>query len=161
MMMQFKGKEDDLMETLRTMKERDVARKARLASQNLARRNTRARDKTEDIPSAINPETKQFSQDETIATVERGVSGENSQDSYTNTYTTTNNNVATSATGSSITTDETDENEEHYGAQSVGSFINATIVDPDKAAADAAAWAIQRSLDELIEREEREAHLKK
>mmetsp|Transcript_12932 Transcript_12932/g.36443 ORF Transcript_12932/g.36443 Transcript_12932/m.36443 type:complete len:992 (+) Transcript_12932:332-3307(+) len=157
MMMQFRGKEEELMETLRTMKERDVARKARLASQSLARRNTRSREKAEDFPSATDDESVHGAPDETITTiVERGELTEKTQDSYQNSYTISKNNAS-----SSITTDETDENVEQSHTPNAGSFTNATTVDPDKAAADAAAWAIQRSLDELMEREEREAYLKK
>ena len=53
MMNQFKGKEEELLETLRTMKERNVAKKARLESQKIARRNTRSRE-GEGFPAPAN-----------------------------------------------------------------------------------------------------------
>jgi hypothetical protein len=120
MMIQFKGREEDLLESLRTMKERMVARKARVESQKFARKEARSRHKKEGL---------EIHNDSNV--------------------------------GASITTDGSEKlnmNEVYSAIKKVGSFDNSTRVDHDKAAAAAAAWAIQRSLDEMMEKN-REAPL--
>jgi hypothetical protein len=136
MMIQFKGREEDLLESLRTMKERIVARKARVESQKFARRNTRSRYKTEGFES-----------------------GENSDIEHHKKLDAEIHNESNAST--SITTDGSEElnmSDVYSTIEKVGSFDNSTRVDHDKAAAAAAAWAIQRSLDEMMEKE-REASL--
>jgi len=159
MMAQFKGKEDELLETLRTMKERNVARKARQESQKIARRNTRSRDKTEGFFSVTSP-TNPSSQDETINATEKVIGTEQPPQSRANIYDAIDHDATMSSTSVSLTTngeERTDESEEQSVTQDIGSFFNATKVDPDQAAADAATWAIQRSLDELMEKDEKES----
>ena len=159
MMAQFKGKEDELLETLRTMKERNVARKARQESQKIARRNTRSRDKTEGFFSATSP-TNPSSQDETINSTEEAIGTEQPLESHANIDDTIDHDVTMSATSAFMISsgeERTDESEDRSVTQDIGSFFNATKVDPDQAAADAATWAIQRSLDELMEKDEKES----
>lgn len=126
MMIQFKGREEDLLETLLNMKERILARKARIESQKIARRNTRPRDDAEDFES---PAFTQYLNSSESATE---VSGSIYNESNSNT---------------TMNTDGVEElilNEEHETKN----------VDHDEAAAAAAAWAIQRSLDEMMEKNE-------
>lgn len=169
MMAQFKGKEEELLETLRTMKERDVAKKARLESQKIARRNTRSKEKNEEFPGQQNsshPEGKNDQAGTTesavgvLSTSTDSLPKSLQQPSLSNSarqlefFTT---NAATSLL-SDNTTWTTDDGTASGGvAGSVpatsGSFEQATKVDPDAAAAAAAEWAIQRSLSELMEKE--------
>jgi hypothetical protein len=125
MMTQFKGKEEELLETLRTMKERDVAKKARLEAHKIARRNTRSKEKGDDFSQGQDPSTS-----------------------------------SVEATGDppSETDDDTDVTPEPASASAAGSFAQATKAgDHDAAATAAAEWAIERSLSELIEKEQQGA----
>lgn len=126
MMIQFKGREEDLLESLRTMKERMVARKARVESQKFARKEARSRHKKEGFESGENSDIEHH----------KKLDAEIHNDS----------NVSTS-----ITTDGFEE----LNMNEVYTTINdnSTSVDHDKAAAAAAAWAIQRSLDEMMEKD--------
>jgi hypothetical protein len=125
MMAQFKGKEEELLETLRTMKERDVAKKARLEAHKLARRNTRSKEKGDEFSQGQDPSTS-----------------------------------SVEATGDppSETDDDTEVTPERVSASVAGSFAQATKAgDPDAAATAAAEWAIERSLSELIEKDQQGA----
>lgn len=127
MMTQFNGKEEELLETLRTMKERDVAKKARLEAQKIARRNTRSKETGDEFSQGRNPSTS-----------------------------------SVEATGDppSDSDDDTDFSPEPTSALPVvaGSFAQATKGgDRDAAAAAAAEWAIERSLSELMEKDQQGA----
>jgi len=137
MMLQFKGKEEDLLETLRTMKERSVAKKARLEAQKIARRNTRSRDKTEGFQPAVAANSNESILEDSDETDEIYF------ESNTSTSVTDGDEIAGSS-GS------------YSGIEDFGSFEHATKVDPDKAAAAAAAWAIERSLNEMMEKEQQQ-----
>jgi hypothetical protein len=158
MMNQFKGKEEELLETLRTMKERNVAKKARVESQKIARRNTRSRDKKEGFPSTAATATSTPSTTPDVGRLVNEGSGteEHSEDILASNN--SNDNDSMPQGSSSVTTDNDEETVEtgyDSGKEYVGSFENATRVDPDTAAAAAAAWAIQRSLDNMMEKEEK------
>jgi hypothetical protein len=126
MMTQFKGKEEELLETLRTMKERDVAKKARTEAHKIARRNTRSKEKGDELSQGREPSS---------SSVE--ATGDPPSDSDS----------------------DTDCSPEPASVPVVGSFAQATkgASDQDSAAAAAAAWAIERSLSELMEKEQQEA----
>ena len=155
MMNQFKGKEEELLETLRTMKERNVAKKARVESQKIARRNTRSRDRKEGFPSTVT------STPSTTPAVGRLVNEDTEAEEHSENIlasSSSNDNDSMPEGSSSVTTDNDEETVEtgyDSGKEYVGSFENATRVDPDTAAAAAAAWAIQRSLDNMMEKEEK------
>ena len=53
MMMQFRGREEELVETLRTMQEREVAQKARLEGQKRAKRDARQTAEQKKLASAV------------------------------------------------------------------------------------------------------------
>jgi len=144
MMIQFKGREEDLLETLRTMKERKVARKARIQSQKIARRNTRSRDTTEGLqpPAASDIKNNEGSNVEQIQ--------KNNADVHDKSSSNTSKNMDDD--------DELSTNENFSRIEKVGSFENATRVNPEEAAAAAAAWAIQRSFDVMMEKEGRVNH---
>jgi len=138
MMIQFKGREEDLLETLRTMKERKVARKARIESQKIARRNTRSRDTTEGLqPAASDIKNNEECNVEQIQ--------KNNADVHDKSSSNTLKNMDDA--------DELSTNENFSRIEKVGSFENATRVNPEEAAAAAAAWAIQRSFDVMMEKE--------
>jgi hypothetical protein len=140
MMTQFKGKEEELLETLRTMKERDVAKKARLESHKIARRNTRAaaRGRNEDFPPVI-PEVS---------------SPHRPGHAFEVTHDPPNvRSVQTDSTSADYTTDDGTDNTS-LTPEAKGSFEQATKVDQDAAAVAAAEWAIQRSLSRLMDREQ-------
>ena len=121
MMIQFKDREQELLETLRSMKEKLVARNARVESQKMARTNARNRDQSEDSESS---------------------------DSATQSP-----NPKDTATGDDTTIDEANTNDDNAITAEGGHFENVTRVDENKAATDAASWAIQRSLDKTMEKE--------
>lgn len=152
MMSQFKGKEEELLETLRTMKERNVAKKARLASQKIARRNTRSRDKKVECPSTVDAAASAPSAVSTVGRLDCD------QDIMITSSTSSENDYSLNQGSSSITSDYDEDIEEnaYFPAEEYGSFENTQHIDPDTAAAAAAAWAIQRSLDQMIEKEENE-----
>jgi len=160
MMNQFKGKEEELLETLRTMKERNVAKKARLESQKIARRNTRSRDKKEGFPSSATTATTAT----TTPSAKLGFGLPVNEDTETESpevilasSDSNDDDVSLPPVSSSITSDNDEETDEtgYYTAKEYGSFENTQRIDPDTAAAAAAAWAIQRSLDRMIEKEEK------
>jgi len=138
MMIQFKGREEDLLETLRTMKERKVARKARIESQKIARRNTRSRDTTEGLQPAA-PDIK-INEESNVEQIQK-----NNADVHDKSSSNTSKNMDDA--------DELSTNENFSRIEKVGSFENATRVNPEEAAAAAAAWAIQRSFDVMMEKE--------
>ena len=150
MMSQFKGKEEELLETLRTMKERNVAKKARLASQKIARRNTRSRDKKVECPSTVDAAASAPSAVSTVGRLDCD------QDIMITSSTSSENDYSLNQGSSSITSDYDEDIEEnaYFPAEEYGSFENTQHIDPDTAAAAAAAWAIQRSLDQMIEKDE-------
>ncbi len=121
MMIQFKDREQELLETLISMKEKLVARNARVQSQKMARTNARNRDQSEDSESSGS--------------------------------TTQSPNPKDTATGDDTTIDEANTNDDNAITAEGGYFENATRVDENKAALDAASWAIQRSLDQMMEKE--------
>ncbi|KAG7372442.1 hypothetical protein IV203_018585 [Nitzschia inconspicua] len=129
MMTQFNGKEEELLETLRTMKERDVAKKARMEAHKIARRNTRSKEKKEKDDA--------FSQGRDRSSSSLEATGEPPSD----------------------TDDESDFSPEPSLAPASGSFaqVNEGGGDRDAAAAAAAEWAIERSLSELVEKEQQAA----
>ncbi|KAG7343280.1 hypothetical protein IV203_021225 [Nitzschia inconspicua] len=128
MMTQFNGKEEELLETLRTMKERDVAKKARMEAHKIARRNTRSKEKEKDDA---------FSQGRDRSNSSLEATGEPPSDAD----------------------DESDFSPEPSLAPASGSFAQVTEggSDRDAAAAAAAEWAIERSLSELVEKEQQAA----
>mmetsp|Transcript_22529 Transcript_22529/g.41931 ORF Transcript_22529/g.41931 Transcript_22529/m.41931 type:complete len:1001 (-) Transcript_22529:354-3356(-) len=148
MMAQFKGKEEELLETLRTMKERDVAKKARLESQKIARRNTRAREKKEDLVPPITQETPVASSGPVVACL----CGDSEDLSV-------RSSSGTEPSGSITTTSEEGAKEDIYSErlEMQGSFEQATQVDHESTTAEAAAaaaeWAIAKSLSEMMEKE--------
>ena len=132
MMLQFKDREEELLETLRSMKEKVVAKKARLESRKIAKRNSRIRDETEEFESAHrtgqSPNQRKIETYESSGTEQQRNLDTDTEDLHTNqSYSTTNKGRC---------------------------FENARRIDHDKAAADAASWAIQQSLNELMEKEE-------
>jgi hypothetical protein len=130
MMTQFNGKEEELLETLRTMKERDVAKKARMESQKIARRNTRSREKDDRFPQATEID---IVEDNTPSTLNQDPPAYDSGD------------------------DDSDFSPEPAAAPVGGSFDQVTKgCDSDAAAAAAAAWAIERSLSEQMKQEQAE-----
>lgn len=125
MMTQFNGKEEELLETLRTMKERYVAKKARLEAHKIARRNTRSKEKGDEFSQSRDPSTSSLE-----------ATGDPPSDSD----------------------DDTDFSPEPTSVPAAGSFAQATKGgDRDAAAAAAAEWAIERSLSELMEKDQQEA----
>ena len=141
MMIQFKGREEDLLEALQTMKERNAVRKARLESQKIARRNTRSLKENEgNSTSAIQPFDAKKAAIRNDSDVEQ-------QEKFFITHCDNETNAHTPMnTDNAVKSNYTTE-------KNVRPFDHENMIDPDQAAAAAAAWAIQRSLNEMMENE--------
>ena len=150
MMTQFKGKEEELIETLRTMKERDVAQKARVASQKLARRNTRENTNRQEAPDVTTSADVASHLFQPVV-----VTPSDSPINTTRSPTTLSSSPSGGSDSWTTDDDETGSGDGGNGRSPMtsGSFDQVTNNDPDSAAAAAAAWAIKRSLAELLEKE--------
>ena len=119
MIRQFKSREEELLETLLGMKEKIIARKARIESQMIAKRDAKAHNTSN----------------------ESRTSGFDYQ----------------SPSLLEIESDDSSSPERHHNhisdPKADGDFEGSTRTDHNKGAEDAAAWAIQRSLDQMMERE--------
>jgi hypothetical protein len=121
MMIQFKGREEDLLETLRSMKERIVTRKARAESRKLARTNTKPREKTEGFEASTRAFGQSSNQNESM-TFEDSDSDQQQNSTF----------------GTMDGLDELDTNE---GSTTVGKDVPKRV-NPNEAAAAANEWLL-------------------